>query len=60
MSIRNPDLDDKGAGDVVLKEIWTAKDALSAKFGHDIKLIMADAREREKSCGHVIVDLYDN
>jgi hypothetical protein len=45
------------SGDVVLEEIWRAKDALSAACGHDLKRMFAEARERQKRSGHPIVDL---
>jgi hypothetical protein len=44
-------------GDVVLREVWHAKDALSAAYGHDLDRLFAQMRAREKQSGHRIVDL---
>jgi hypothetical protein len=44
-------------GDVVLKEIWRAKDTLSAAYHHDLTRMFAEARERQKHSGHPVVDL---
>lgn len=43
-------------GDVVLQEIWHAKDTLSAACGHDLKRMIAEAREHQKHSGHSVVD----
>lgn len=43
--------------DLVLKEIWRAKDTLSAVYRHDLRKMFAEAREREKRSVHVVVDL---
>lgn len=42
--------------DLVLRELWRAKDALSATRGHSIDKLFADLREREKKSGHPIVN----
>src|SRR6266516_4216619 len=47
----------KPTGDVVLQEIWRIKDTLSASYGHDVKRLFAEARERQKLSGHAIVNL---
>jgi hypothetical protein len=44
-------------GDLVLREVWRAKDALSASYGHDLDKFCADVREREKHSGHRVVNL---
>jgi hypothetical protein len=44
-------------GDVVLQEIWRAKDTLSAAYHHDLRRMCAEAREREKHSDHPVVDL---
>lgn len=43
--------------DLVLREVWRAKDALSAARGHDVDKLFADLREREKHSGHPVVNL---
>jgi hypothetical protein len=48
----------KAQGDLVLQEIWRAKDELSAAYGHDIHRLFADARERQKRSGHPVVSLH--
>ena len=45
--------------DVVLEEIWRIKDTLSASYGHDVRRLFAETREREKNCGHPLVSLSD-
>ena len=43
--------------DLVLREVWRAKDALSAARGHSVDKLFADLREREKRSGHRVVNL---
>jgi len=43
--------------DLVLQEIWHIKDTLSASYGHDVDRLFADARERQKLSGHLVVNL---
>ena len=43
--------------DLVLREVWRAKDALSAARGHSVEKLFADLREREKHSGHRVVNL---
>ena len=43
--------------DLVLREVWRAKDALSAARGHSIDKLFADLRKREKKSGHHVVNL---
>jgi hypothetical protein len=43
--------------DLVLRELWRAKDALSAARGHSVDKLFADLREREKHSGHRVVNL---
>ena len=45
--------------DLVLEEIWHIKDTLSASYGHDVRRLFAETREREKTCGHPLVSLSD-
>ncbi|HEX3989503.1 MAG TPA: hypothetical protein VHZ30_08715 [Verrucomicrobiae bacterium] len=41
--------------DLVLQEVWTAKDMLSASYGHDVSRLFAEARRRQKLSGHRII-----
>ena len=45
--------------DLVLREVWRAKDALSAARGHSVDKLFADLREREKHSGHPVVNLQE-
>ena len=38
----------KATGDLVLQEVWRAKDTLSAQYGHDLDKLFAETRKREK------------
>ncbi len=42
-------------GDVVLREVWRAKDTLSARYGHDLDKLFEETRKREKLSGHPLV-----
>jgi hypothetical protein len=44
-------------GDVVLREIWRIKDALSVSYGHDVDRLFDESRERQKRSGHPVVNL---
>jgi hypothetical protein len=44
-------------GDLVLREVWRAKDTLSASYGHDLDKLFAETRKREKLSGHPFADL---
>ncbi len=46
----------KATGDLVLQEVWRAKDTLSAQYGHDLDKLFAETRQREKRSGHQLVD----
>jgi len=46
----------KTKGDVVLQEVWRAKDVLSAQYGHDLDKLFAETRKREKLSGHPLVE----
>jgi len=45
----------KATGDLVLREVWRAKDTLSAEYGHDLDKLFAEASKREKRSGHPLV-----
>jgi hypothetical protein len=47
----------KAAGDLVLQEVWRAKDGLSAAYGHDLDKLFAETRKRETQSGHPLVKL---
>jgi len=44
-------------GDLVLREVWRAKDSLSAACDHDLDRLFAETREREKHSAHRVVNL---
>ena len=44
-------------GDLVLQEVWRAKDTLSAAYGHDVDRLFAQTRENQKKSGHPVVNL---
>jgi hypothetical protein len=44
------------AGDVVLREVWRAKDTLSAAYGHNLDKLFAETRKRERLSGHPLVN----
>jgi hypothetical protein len=46
----------KAAGDLVLQEVWRAKDILSAQYGHDLDKLFAETRKREKLSGLPLVN----
>jgi len=43
------------AGDLVLQEVWRAKDSLSAACGYDLDKLLAATRQREQQSGHPLV-----
>ena len=47
----------KATGDLVLQEVWRAKDTLSAAFGHDLDKLFAETSKREKLSSHPVVNL---
>ena len=46
----------KATGDLVLQEVWRAKDTLSAQYGHDLDKLFAETHKREKLSGHSLVN----
>ena len=46
----------KATGDLVLQEVWRAKNTLSAQYGHDLDKLFAETHEREKLSGHPLVN----
>ena len=46
----------KTMGDVVLREVWRAKDTLSAQYGHDLDKLFDELRKREEVSGHPLVE----
>ena len=49
--------DAKAKGDLVLQEVWRAKDTLSAEYGHDLDKLFTETAKREKLSGHPIANL---
>jgi hypothetical protein len=47
----------KATGDLVLQEVWRAKDTLSTAYGHDLDILFAETRKREPQSGHPLVNL---
>lgn len=47
----------KATGDLVLQEVWRAKDTLSAQYGHDLDKLFAETSKREKLSGHPLANL---
>ena len=47
----------KSKGDLVPREMWRAKDALSAADDHDLDRLFAETRKREKLSRHPLVNL---
>lgn len=43
--------------DLVLQEVWRAKDALAAAYGYDLDKFVADMRKQEKRSGHRVISL---
>jgi hypothetical protein len=43
--------------DLVLRDVWRAKDELSAARRHNIDKLFAGLRKREKKSGHSLVNL---
>ena len=41
--------------DEVVKQIRQARERQAAKFGYDLKAVIADARKRQKDSGHRVV-----
>jgi hypothetical protein len=44
-------------GDLVLREIWRAKEALSSAYGHDLDRLFAETKAKEKRFTGKVVDL---
>ena len=47
----------KETGDLVLQEVWRAKDSLSTAYGHDLDKLFAETSKHEKQSGHPLADL---
>lgn len=47
----------KTTGDLVLQEVWRAKDTLSAQYGHDLDKLFTETSKREKLSGHPLANL---
>jgi len=51
------DIRRKPTGDIVLREVWLAKDTLSARYRHDLDKLFQETRKREKLSGHPLANL---
>lgn len=47
----------KATGDLVLQEVWRAKETLSAQYGHDLDKLFSETSLREKLSGHPLANL---
>jgi phosphopantetheinyl transferase (holo-ACP synthase) len=45
--------------DLVLREVWRAKDALSKARGHSMEHLFNELCKKEKCSGHPVVNLQD-
>ena len=54
---KKTDVQHKLTGDLILQEVWRAKDALSASYGHDVDRLFAETRARQKHSRHPVVNL---
>lgn len=52
----SPTTEPEMEADLVLREIWRAKDALSAAHGHSVGRLFAGLRRRERQSGHPLVN----
>ena len=43
--------------DPIVEEVRRIRDQMAAKHDYDIPAIVAASRERQKTCGHKVVDL---
>lgn len=44
--------------DEIIREVWNAKDSISAKCNHDVRRLVETLRAKEKSSGACVVDLH--
>lgn len=44
--------------DEIIREVWNAKDSISAKCHHDVERLVETLRAKEKSSGARIVNLH--
>ena len=45
------------ATDAVLREVWRAKDSLSAEYDHDLRKLFSEARKRQADSRRRVVNL---
>jgi hypothetical protein len=43
--------------DAIVAEVRRVREKLAARFGYDVRAIGEDARKRERTSGHRVVDL---
>lgn len=53
---KTTEIQTRQTGDIVLQELWRAKDTLSAQYGHDLNKLFEETRKREKLSGHPLVE----
>lgn len=51
------DIPTKPAGDVVLRQVWRAKDTLSGQYGHNLDKLFEETQKRERLSGHPLANL---
>ena len=51
------DIPTKPTEGVVLREVWRAKDTLSAQYGHNLDRLFEETPKREKLSGHPLANL---
>jgi hypothetical protein len=59
MSQQNDAIATEAESDLVLREIWRAKDALSEARGHSMEVLFDELCKKEKQSGHPVVNLQE-
>ncbi len=44
--------------DEIMQEVWKAKDELAARHNHDVRSLSEYLRNKEKTTGHIVIDLH--
>lgn len=44
--------------DEIIQEVWKAKDAISARYQHDVKTLVDHLRAKEKASAYRVVNLH--
>ncbi|HMP74681.1 MAG TPA: hypothetical protein PKE12_00150 [Kiritimatiellia bacterium] len=45
--------------DLIIREVWKAKDENAARHGHDVRRMAEYLRRKEQGSGHAVVNLRD-